>query len=141
MAPQLEEIVVDAHSLQRQDLGEQPAQDLLLGMSAERGTPLRVAPAPARPVRSSLPLGVSGKASSTTNAAGTMYSGRPLPQVATQGRRLERDAPGRAPRRPPAACPPGRRRAPPPPPAPPPGALRSAASISPGSMRKPRIFT
>ena len=42
---------------------------------------------------------------------------------------------------PPAACPPARPRAPAPPPRAPPRAPRSRASISPSSIRKPRIFT
>jgi hypothetical protein len=87
-------------------------------------------------LRSSLPLGVSGSASSRTNAAGTMYSGSraagaraapPLLRVAHHVRHQPRS--------------PGRPRAPPPRASRTPRAPRSAASISPGSMRKPRTFT
>ena len=64
--------------------------------------------------RSTLPLAVSGSASSTTNADGTMYSGRRLPSELPQLAQ-RRTPPAPAPRKPPAACP-RRPRAPPPPP-------------------------
>ena len=72
VAAEREEVVVDADPLQPKHLGKQPAQDVLLR---------RARPAPHAPpcssgagsaLRSSLPLGVSGSRSSTTNADGTM---------------------------------------------------------------------
>ena len=91
-------------------------------------------------LRSSLPLGVSGSGSSTTNADGTMYSGSARRNVRAQRRSVgaapvARHHVGHQPlvaglilarhhRR--------LRHA---------GMPRSTASISPGSMRKPRIFT
>ncbi len=95
-----------------------------------------------RAARSSLPLAVTGSAASATNADGTMKSG------STRGERVHAaPAPLRAPvaaprRRRPAACRSGprsrtdhrARRARP-------GSAPSRASISPSSMRKPRILT
>ena len=66
-------------------------------------------------LRSSLPFGVSGSASSRTYAAGTMYSGSCAAQVRAQRLRV-RAPPSRHVRTPPAACRPARPRAPPPPP-------------------------
>ena len=72
---QLEEVVVHADALQAQDLGERRAQDLL---RARGRRPTRTAPQHLRGgqrPRSSFPFTVSGSASSTTTADGTMYSG------------------------------------------------------------------
>ena len=76
MPAQVEEAVLGPDPVHAQHLGEHRAQQLL---------PARVAgPRPAAPRavsgagsarRSSFPFGVSGSASSTTTAAGTMYSG------------------------------------------------------------------
>jgi hypothetical protein len=88
--------------------------------------------------RSTLPLGVSGSASSSTKAEGTMCSGRRSRRC-----RLSSAAPGAASAttsRPPAARR-RRRRGRGPPPRGPPGCSSSTASISPGSMRKPRTLT
>ena len=72
MAAQLEEVVVDADALEPQHLGEQPAQDLLL-RGARRTSHASASKSGAGSARrSSLPLGVSGSRSSTTNADGTM---------------------------------------------------------------------
>ena len=72
MAAEREEVVVDADALQPQHLGKQPAQDLLLrgARRAARTAGVKSGAGSAR--RSSLPFGVSGSRSSTTNADGTM---------------------------------------------------------------------
>ena len=127
--------------LQRQDLGEQLAEDLLLGRPRGAVASPLCRSGAGSALRSSLPLGVSGSASSTTKAAGTMYSGsraaRWRRSAAGSGARsggrdhvgdqllAARAVVARHHRRL------GHRRA----------AAASAASISPGSMRKPRIFT
>ena len=88
-------------------------------------------------LRSSFPFGVSGSASSATNAAGHHV----LRQALGAGARAARPPPRRPPRTPPAAARPAvlarhapRTRARPRAPA-------ARASISPSSMRKPRTFT
>ena len=63
------------------------------------------------------------------------------PQMRPQRRRIHSSDRPPPPHRPPAACCPADPRAQSPPPAPPPRCRTSAASISPGSMRNPRIFT
>ena len=73
MPAQDEEIILRADPLHAQHVGEDPAQDLLGAPSPAPGP----APAPlawsgaGSAARSSFPLGVSGSASSTTNADGT----------------------------------------------------------------------
>ena len=98
-------------------------------------TPARAAP------RSSFPFAVSGSSASTTNAAGTMYSGsRAAAYSRTAAASVAVVVAGREPRRRPAAapgCPRGR----PPRPGPPPDAPASTASTSPSSTRNPRTFT
>ena len=61
--------------------------DLLLGRPRAHGSSRPAGRGAGRAWRSSLPLGVSGSASSTTKAEGTMYSGSRSAEVATQGRR------------------------------------------------------
>ena len=87
-------------------------------------------------LRSSLPLGVSGSAFSTTNAPGTMYSGR-------LWRRCARSASGSTPPTTYATSPlsPGAYSRATTTQSVTPGSSRSAASTSPSSMRKPRTFT
>ena len=92
--------------------------------------------------RSSLPFAVSGSVSIATNAVGTMYSGSRARSASRSVRRDDVPARRAGRRTPPAA-------ARPPPSwrdddgglARPSGCASSAASISPSSMRKPRIFT
>ena len=86
-----------------------------------------------------LPFGVSGSASSRTYAAGTMYSGSAADRCAAQASALPNllTAVVRHQSLLAAHCP----RAPAPPLHAPPGCSRSRASISPSSIRKPRIFT
>ena len=109
---QLEEVVVHAPPAPAPSTSAQiPASTSSTGV---RGATYRSSAAASSgagsALRSSLPLGVSGSASSSTNAAGTMYSGRLAPQVRPQRLRL---AP-RPPRTPPAAARPARPRARPP---------------------------
>ena len=103
-------------------------------------------PAPAasgagRARRSTLPLGVSGRAASATKAAGTMYSGRRSRRAARRSAAVGApprpghhvgDQPARRRRRPRGPATAASRTA---------GWAASAASISPSSMRKPRSFT
>ena len=138
---QVEEVVVDADPLHAQhlrpDLGQRRLQ---LGRAVPRSAAARTRrrSGAGSALRSSLPFGVSGSASSATNAAGTMYSGRRL----GAGARAARPAPRRPPRTPPAACRPARPRAPATTAVGHARAARAArASISPSSMRKPRTFT
>ena len=72
MPAELEEVVVDADAIEPQHLGEQPAQDLLLRACAARVRTVGVKSGAGSARRSSLPLGVSGSRSSSTNADGTM---------------------------------------------------------------------
>ena len=72
-------------------------------------------------LRSSLPFGVSGSASSHTYAAGTMYSGSSPDRCARSSSPAPAALPAAPPRTPPAASRPARPRAPPPPPRAPPG--------------------
>ena len=72
VAAEIEEVVIDADALEPERLGQEPRKHLLrrrprwgvVGAACWSGA--------GRALRSSLPLGVSGSASSTTNAAGTM---------------------------------------------------------------------
>ena len=93
VAAQLEEMVVDAHPLAAPAPRRTGRRGLAPAASAGRGTPRPRRCGAGSALRSSLPLGVSGRASSTTNAAGTMYSGsrsaRWRRRAATSG-----DAPG-----------------------------------------------
>ena len=140
VAAEVEEVVVDADPLDAEHLGEQRAQDRLL--RRPRRPMRRRAPSSgagsAR--RSSLPFGVSGSA--------------PAPRAPTApcSPAAAATAQPAAPRCPaPRPLPPPRRRPAAGRPAPSgraitaacdtPGCAVSAASISPGSMRKPRIFT
>ena len=99
----------------------------------------RPAQAPARARRSSLPLGVSGRAGRTTKRAGTMGSGSALRRTAQLGGR-GRAAPSRHhvgdQPLPPSRSATRQHRA-----SRTPGCRASAASISPSSMRKPRTLT
>ena len=78
VAAQLEEVVVPAHPLDAQQLRPDRGQRLLDLALRRLVAALHVRPSPSgagSALRSSLPLGVSGSASSCTKAAGTMYSG------------------------------------------------------------------
>ena len=137
VAAEREERIVDAHRFEAEHLGEQTGEDPSPSPSPVRGraTPGRPKSGSGSALRSSLPFAVSGSASSTTRAAGTMYAAS---RPATERRRSRPDpAPGppRAPRSRPAVRA-GRQR---------PHGLRhtvgsasSADSTSPSSMRKPR---
>ena len=61
MAPEREEVVVDAHTLQPQHLGKQRAQHLLLRRARPAPDPWAVSSGAGSARRSSLPFGVSGK--------------------------------------------------------------------------------
>ena len=124
-----------------QHLGKQRAQDLLLRRA--RRAPYAVgrqARAPAAP---------GGRACRSASAAAVQHHERRRHHVVRQARRSMRPqrrrigtlAPPPPPHRRPAACRRAAPRARSPPPAPPPACRVSAASISPGSMRKPRSFT
>ncbi len=124
-----------------------------------RGRAAGAGPGAGRAARSSLPLGVSGSAPSTVMVAGSMCSGRcaaacwrtaaaswpsPSGRLRRARRRCGRCCPrgwwrGRCRR--PAVCPRGRHRGRSPRPAATPGQAARTASISPGSIRNPRIFT
>ena len=90
MPAQLEEVVVPAHPLHAQQLRPElrPASAStspsrrLVRPRAHTASPSGAGSA----LRSSLPFGVSGSASSRTNAAGTMYSGKRAAQVRSQRR-------------------------------------------------------
>ena len=76
MTTQIEEVVLHPHPRHTQHLGEDRTQDLLPHRrAAPDPAPAGVLRAPAAPLRSSFPFAVSGSASSTTTADGTMYSG------------------------------------------------------------------
>ena len=93
----LEEVVVDADPVHPEHLLPDRRQELLpqVARGHVRPTrPRRLQPGAGRARRSSLPLGVSGRASSTTNAAGTMYSGSRCGEVRAQGRLRRASAPG-----------------------------------------------
>ena len=123
VAAQLEEVVVDADPLQAQHLGPDVGEHLLAGVRGRRvGTAAAGCRSGAGSAwRSTLPLGVSGSASSTTKAEGTMYSGSLPCRKARSSAAVGRPRSG-PPGRPPGACRPGRPRAPAPRPAAPPGA-------------------
>ena len=73
VAPKLKEVVLDPDPREAKGLGKERAEELFLGRSRAR---CQVVVEPksgaGSALRSSLPLGVSGRASSTTIAAGTM---------------------------------------------------------------------
>lgn len=68
----VEEPVVDADALQAEDAREDPADDLLAGVARAAGGEAAGEVRLGQRDRSSLPFGVSGMASSTTIADGTM---------------------------------------------------------------------
>ena len=72
VAPKLKEVVLDPDPWEAKGLGKERAEDLFLGRARSTPVPL-VAPksGAGSPLRSSLPLGVSGRALSRTIAAGT----------------------------------------------------------------------
>ena len=72
VAAELEEVVVDADLGNAQHLGEQRAQHRFLRRARRRGAPRSPYPGAGSARRSSLPFGVSGSRSSSTNADGTM---------------------------------------------------------------------
>ena len=76
---QVEEVVVDADRVHAEHLGERRAQHLLLhrGRTTARHPPTYSGAGSAR--RSSFPFAVNGSSSSSTTAAGTMYSGSRRP--------------------------------------------------------------
>ena len=89
MPAQVEEAVVGSNPVQPEHLGEHLAQGILPRRGRPR--PRRGRPrsrGPAGRCRVDLPVGVSGSASSTTTAAGTMYSGsRPAANARTASAR------------------------------------------------------
>ena len=141
VAAEREEVVVDADLLQPQHLGKQRAQHLLLRRARRRAPPSASDPAPAAH---------AGRACRSASAAARPEPQTPTAPCSPAGSRqaCARSAaastladPAPPPHRPPAASARARPRAQSPPPAPPPAWRTSAASISPGSMRKPRSFT
>ena len=140
MAAECKEVVVDADALDTQHLGKQRAQHLLLRRA-------RCAQDPGQQIRRR--QAPRGRACRSASAAAAPAP--PSRRHHVVGKALARAGRAAPPRR---RC--DRRRnhighqplvarlvlaAPSPPPAQPPHARRSAASISPGSMRKPRSFT
>ena len=143
VAAQLEEVVVHARPAPGRSTSAQiaaSASSTGVRGATYRALRRRAAPARAAPCGPACRSASAAARRSTTNAAGTMYSGSCSPQVRAQRRPPSHASPDR--RRPPAACSPGASsrttttrlahvRV-----------LRAArASISPSSMRKPRIFT
>ncbi len=141
VAAQFEEAVLDADRLDAERRAEHLRQLDLQSRARRHEFALHACgpvDAPPRQDRRGPPCrsGVSGIDSSVRIAEGTMYSGRLERRRSRSSTVCFRPAP----RRPPAA---GRRppRARSRPPRAPPARAQSAASISPSSMRKPRIFT
>ena len=102
VAAQLEEVVPRAHPLHARAPRPRGRRDLLGGGRGGdvAGRRRGVAPGAGRAWRSTLPLGVRGRASRTTKADGTMYSGRRSPREgAARPRRPTVPAPGPAPGR------------------------------------------
>ena len=96
VAAELEEVVLDADRARRPSTSAQIRATASLGRrcAARRAAPgARSSRARAAPRRSSLPLGVSGSASSGTNADGTMYSGRTAAAARRTARRRSTSAP------------------------------------------------
>ncbi len=118
---------------------QMPASSSSTGVRGASPGPAAAAAGAGRARRSTLPFGVSGSASSGTKAAGTMCSGSRPGEPGPQ-RLPDRRSPRPRSRRPAASPRAGSSRAstaasrts---------GWVRSTASISPGSMRKPRTFT
>ena len=102
VAAQLEEVVVDADPRDAEHVGEQRAQQLLLRRARRAPHRGRRQSGAGSARRSSLPFGVSGSASSATNADGTMCSGSSCRQMRPQ-RRRSASAPAAPPHTPPAA--------------------------------------
>ena len=82
VAAEREEVVVDPDTLETKHLRKQGAQDLLLRRARRPPHRSHRCSGAGSARRSSLPLGVSGSRSSTTNADGTMCSGRLCPRCA-----------------------------------------------------------
>ena len=141
VAAQLEEVVVDADPVPAEQLAPDAGHLPLDVVAGQRTVALDAAASGAGSAeRSSLPLAFRGNAGRSTKAAGTMYAGSVRPSAARRSLSLAVQ-PGWRPRRPPAADRRGGPRAARPPPRARPGRRVSAASISPSSMRKPRILT
>ena len=73
VAPKLKEVVLDPDPWEAKGLGKERAEELFLGRAGRLPGSLATRSSGAgSALRSSLPLGVSGRASSSTIAAGTM---------------------------------------------------------------------
>ena len=110
VAAQLEEVVLAPPRARAPSTSAQiPASTSSVGVRGATYAVLRASGAPARGSarRSSLPLAVSGSASSTTKARRHHVLRQPRPQVRPQLRAPEGSAPPRRPRRPPARFSPG----------------------------------
>ena len=138
---QLKEVIVKPYPRNTEGLGKERAEDLFLGRAGARQAVVASLELRRRQrFAVQLTVGVKGRASSSTIAAGTMYSGRLWPSW------LRKSAGSTLWPLPPQHSPPGACR---------PryllraitvawateGWLSRAASISPGSMRKPRILS
>ena len=130
-----------AHPLRAQHLGPDRRHRLAPSRPPAprtRARRTRRRPGAGSALRSSLPFGVSGSASSRTYAAGTMYSGRRSAEMRAQRLRAGRSSPAQyaTSRRSPGASSRASTTA-----SRTPACSGSRASISPSSMRKPRTFT
>ena len=146
VAAQLEEVVVGRPTRSTPSTSAQIAGEQLLGRvrgrRRSRVARRRALSGARQRLRSTLPLGVSGSASSEHEGRGHHVLRQPLAQEARAARpRPAAGSVGRHDVGDQALVARARPRAPAPPPRAPPGAAASAASISPSSMRKPRTFT